>query len=634
MHDIHQILKQYWGFDKYRPLQEDIIHSVISGKDTLALLPTGGGKSICFQVPGLVMDGLCLVISPLIALMKDQVANLQKKGIKAAAVFSGLSYREIETLLDNCTYGNYKFLYISPERLITDDFRLRLKNMKINLFAVDEAHCISQWGYDFRPPYLKIAEVREQLPKVPVIALTATATHSVIEDIQTKLLFHRSNVFRRSFIRHNLSYVVRQTINKEQSLLDILTKVPGSAIVYVRNRKRTKSYSDYLNKHSITSDYYHAGLTPDERSRKQDIWLTGKKRVICCTNAFGMGIDKPDVRLVVHLDLPDSPEAYFQEAGRAGRDEKKAYAVLLIGKADLPTLKEKLNDSYPPLDFIKDVYHQLGSELRIAYHHGMNESFDFAVGSFSATHQWNPIRVLSALRILEQQEMLYMTDGVYSRSQIKVKADKSILYKFQVENKTLEPIIKFILRTSEGIFEDYVPIDEATIASRLKLPMEEVLKQLHILDQHGIFIYLPRKNNPQIIFLQPRWKRDELRLNVDFINARRKEYELRLKAIENYVTENHTCRTTVLVRYFGEVATGNCGICDVCVARKKSGLEPTEFSNIVKEVGDLLRTNAITSEALSQQLKIKLENIDTVMEYLLDAGKIERTEEGAIRWIP
>lgn len=634
MHNIHQILKKYWGFDTYRSLQEDIIHSVLSGKDTLALLPTGGGKSVCFQVPGIALDGLCLVISPLIALMKDQVANLQKKGIKAAAIFSGLGYRETETLLDNCTYGNYKFLYISPERLATDDFRLRLKNMKISLLVVDEAHCISQWGYDFRPPYLKIAEVREQLPKVPVIALTATATPSVVEDIQTKLLFAQSNVYRKSFIRHNLSYVVRQTINKEQSLLDILTKVPGSAIVYVRNRKRTKSYSDYLNIHGITADYYHAGLSPDERSRKQDNWLNGQKRVICCTNAFGMGIDKPNVRSVVHLDLPDSPEAYFQEAGRGGRDEKKSYAVLLIERADLPTLKEKLHDSYPPLDFIKEVYQQLGSTLRIAYHHGVNESFDFEVGSFSATHQWNPIRVLSALKILEQQEILYMTDGVYSRSQIKVKADKAVLYKFQVEHKSHEPIIKFILRTSEGIFEDYVNFDEQTIASRLKLPLEEVRKQLNTLDQHGIFSYLPRKNKPQIIFLQPRWKREELRLDVDFINARKNDYEQRLKTMENYVTENYTCRTRLLVRYFGEVAASDCGICDVCVARKKSGLQANEFSNIVKLVEDLLRERETAPETLNQQLKLKPENIDTVIDYLLDAGKIKRTEKGTIRWMP
>ncbi|MCW5909399.1 MAG: RecQ family ATP-dependent DNA helicase [Chitinophagales bacterium] len=633
MSTIHSILKQYWGFDAFRPLQEEIIHSVLQGNDTLALLPTGGGKSICFQVPALAKEGLCIVVSPLIALMKDQVQNLNSKGIKAAAVFSGLGVRETDTLLNNCTYGNYRFLYISPERLATEEFRTRMQQMKVSLLAVDEAHCISQWGYDFRPPYLRIAEVREQLKNIPVIALTATATPKVVEDIQEKLLFRKRNVFRKSFVRANLSYVVRQTGNKEQALLDILAKVNGSAVVYVRNRKKTKNFSDFLNRHNVKADFYHAGLDTDTRSRKQEEWIKNKTRVICCTNAFGMGIDKPDVRLVVHMDLPDSPEAYFQEAGRAGRDEKKAFAVQLVESNDLISLGEKLNDNFPETDFVKEVYERFFSGQRIAYHAGANESFDLDVGAFSSAQQWNPVRVLSAFKILEQQKILFLTDGVEHGSQVRIIASKDVLYKFQVEHKTLEPLLKFILRTSEGVFEDYVKTDETTIASRLKVTTDEVIRQLTVLDKRNILSYRPSKNKPQVILLQNRVPKEALRLDEKFIAARKADYEERLQAMRQYLTDNKTCRTRLLVQYFGETPPQDCGICDVCVARKRAGMSAKEFSEIVYRVENVLKDCALEPQIFYEKLNLKRESLNTTLEYLLEAGRITKTDEGAIQWV-
>ena len=630
MLNIHQILKQYWGFDKFRPLQEEIINSVLNGKDTLALLPTGGGKSICFQVPALAMDGLCLVISPLIALMKDQVYNLNKKGIKAVAIYSGLPLRQIDTLLDNCIYGNIKFLYISPERLASEDFRVRMQKMKIKLIAVDEAHCISQWGYDFRPPYLKIAEVREKLKHVPLIALTATATPVVVEDIQAKLLFTSKNVLQKSFVRNNLSYVVRQTMNKEKTMLDILSKVKGSAIVYVRNRKKTKEYSDYLNKHKVKADFYHAGLQPNERSKKQDDWISNKTRVICSTNAFGMGIDKPDVHLVIHMDVAESIEAYFQEAGRAGRDEKKAYAVQLIEQAVISQLDKKIEEGYPSVDFIKEVYNALGIHFRMAYNSGINENFDFDLGAFAEANKLNPLKVVSTLKLLEQHELLYVTDSVYSLSQIKAIAGKDVIANFLTKHKDLEPMVKFILRTSEGIFEDYVNVDELAIAPRLKIGAEETIRQIKLLDKFGIFSYLPRKNKLQIIFLQNRVKKEDLRLDNSFIEKRKNDLEKRLKAVRYYITENNHCRTRLLVKYFGEIIKDDCGICDVCVARKKSGLSAEAFSKIVAGIEDELKTSPLALEQLNHKLKVKAEELNTAIEYLSDAGRIGMNKNGEI----
>ncbi len=613
-------------------MQEEIIQSVLSGKDTLALLPTGGGKSICFQVPALAMEGVCLVISPLIALMKDQVYNLNQKGVKATAIYSGLPNRVIDTLLDNAVYGKIKFLYISPERLSSDDFRVRMEKMKISLLAVDEAHCISQWGYDFRPPYLKIADIREHLKNIPVIALTATATLEVVTDIQEKLLFKQKNVLQKSFVRKNLSYVIRQTPNREQTMLDILSKVKGSAIVYVRNRKRTKEYSDFLNKHKVKSDFYHAGLEPNDRSRKQDDWIKNKTRVICCTNAFGMGIDKRDVRVVIHMDLAESIEAYFQEAGRAGRDEKKAYAVQLFEKSDVIELDKKIKEGFPDIAFIKEIYESLCSYLRIAFNDGMNRSCDFDLGNFSDTIKQNPVKVMSALKFLEQQELLYITESVYQLSQIKCICSKETLTRFQEQNKKLEPVIKFILRTSEGVFEDFVVVDEQAIAPRLKISVEEVISQLAALHKFKIFNYRQRKNKPQLFFLQNRVKKEDLRLDRDFIIKRKQDFEKRLKSVRNYITENNICRTRLLVKYFGETIAEDCGICDVCVAQKKSGLSAEEFSKIVAAVENELKESPLSTTQLIEKLKLKTEYANTAIDYLLDKGKAGTTEDGKIKW--
>jgi len=630
--NIHQILKQYWGFEQFRPLQEEIIQSVLDGKDTLALLPTGGGKSICFQVPALAMEGMCLVISPLIALMKDQVYNLNQKGIKATAIYSGLPNRVIDTLLDNAVYGKIKFLYISPERLASEDFRVRMLKMKISVLAVDEAHCISQWGYDFRPPYLKIAEVREQLKKIPVIALTATATSEVVTDIQEKLLFKQKNVLQKSFVRKNLSYVIRQTAHREQTMLEILSKVKGTAVVYVRNRKKAKEYADYLNKHKVKADFYHAGLEPNERSRRQEDWIKNKTRVICCTNAFGMGIDKPDVRLVIHMDLAESIEAYFQEAGRAGRDEKKAYAVQVHEKNDLVELDRKIKEGFPAVDFIKEVYESLCNHLRIALNDGINRGYDFDLGSFSDATKQNPIKVMSALKILEQQELLYISESVFQLSQVKCVCSKETLTRFQEQNKKLEPVVKFVLRTSEGVFEDFVPVDEQAYAPRLKITTEEVINQLTTLHKFKIFNYQPRKNKPQIFFLQNRVKKTDLRLDRDFINKRKEDFEKRLTAVRNYVMDNNVCRTRLLVKYFGETIAENCGICDVCVAQKKSGLSAEEFSKIVAAVENELKQSALSTAELVQKLNLKTEYANTAVDYLLDKGKINTTPDGKVKW--
>ena len=633
MHDIHQILKQYWGFDQFRPLQRDIIEAVLRKEDTLALLPTGGGKSICFQVPALANDGLCLVVSPLIALMKDQVQNLTNRGIRAAALYSGMTYRQIDTMLDACIYGDYKFLYVSPERLAGEEFQVRMEKMNISLLAVDEAHCISQWGYDFRPPYIKIAEVREKLKGVPVIALTATATPGVVNDIQEKLLFKKKHVLQQSFVRKNLSYVVRQTRNKEQSLLDILTKVNGSAIVYARNRKKTKEFSDYLNKHNIKSDFYHAGLDPLVRSEKQDSWISNKTRVICSTNAFGMGIDKADVSLVIHMDLADSLEAYFQEAGRAGRNEKKAYAVQLTDAFDLSFLDKKIEESFPSLHLIKDVYQSLCTYLRVAYNSGINNSFDFDLRAFSEHCKLHQTKTYSALKILEQQGIIYLAEGVSNLSMVKAIAAKDVIYKFQTDHKKYEALIKFILRTSEGVFMDFVPVEESVIATRLKISVQQTVEQLEALHQMKIINYQQRKEKSQIVFLQNRVKREDLWLDTEFIKSRKANFEEKLKAVKYYVTENNMCRTRLLVKYFGETIEHDCGICDVCTGNKKTGLSTAGFSEIVAAIENELRQSALTGAQIKTKLHIHDADLDKAINFLLDAGKITWADELNLKWV-
>ncbi len=632
MHNIHHLLKQYWGFDAFRPLQEDIIRSVLAGNDTLALLPTGGGKSICFQVPGLAIDGMCLVISPLIALMKDQVQNLNNRGIKAVAIHSGLQSRTIDALLDNCMLGKVKFLYLSPERLATDDFRARMERMNIRLLVVDEAHCISQWGYDFRPPYLQIAEVRAVLKDVPVIALTATATRDVVKDIQAKLQFKKEHVFSKSFVRPNLSYVVRQTLDKEKTLLDILNKMKGSAIVYVRSRQRTRRYAELLNKHRIKADYYHAGLPPNERSRKQEDWIKNKTRVICCTNAFGMGIDKPDVRVVIHMDLADSPEAYFQEAGRAGRDEQKAYAVQLYSADDTDALDEKLKDGFPDADYVRRLYEELMQQLVVPLHTGAEKSYPLDIALLAKSRQLNPVKATAAIKLLEQQQVLQLNENANTQSQIKCIAGKDALSIFQQQHKKLEPLVKMILRTSEGVFEDFVGVDEEAIAQRLKITESELARQLAALHTYRIFSYIPRTEKPRVTLLQNRVKKEDLRLDRSFIAQRKHDYENRLQAIKKYITDNTVCRTRQLVTYFGETTATDCGICDVCIDKKKNNLSNDSFTGLTGAIENVLRQQALTVAELANAVVATPATLQPVLEFLLDKGDISTTSDGKLKW--
>lgn len=585
---IHEILLKYWGYSAFRPLQEDIINSVLQGKDTLALMPTGGGKSLCFQVPAMAKEGVCLVISPLIALMKDQVHNLKKRGIIASAIFSGMNKREIDIVLENCIHGKTKFLYLSPERLTTEIFRERVKSMKVSLLAVDEAHCISQWGYDFRPPYLQIAELRELLPDIPILALTATATEEVKKDIQQKLKFKNENVFQKSFERKNLSYAVLYEEGKLNKMADIFQKVKGSGIVYVRNRKKTKEIAEHLQRKKIVADFYHAGLDAKIRSDKQDRWINNKTRIMVCTNAFGMGIDKPDVRVVVHLDLPESLEAYYQEAGRAGRDEKKSYAVLFYTDSDKFELERKLKENFSPIEEIKQVYQALGNYFQIAIGAGAGESFDFEIADFCNTYKFKPSLVFNSIKILEQNNLIATTDSVFIPSRAMLTVNKNELYQFELENKKFEPIIKVILRSYEGVFENFTPINETELARILKTEKTEVADLLHKLHEYGIIHYAPVKNKPQIVFLLPREDKKYLNINKEFLEERKKVYEKKIKSVIRFSSEKTICRSSMLLEYFGEKNISHCRICDVCLKRNKLELNDSEFENIQNEIKNIL----------------------------------------------
>jgi len=528
-----EILKKYWGYDAFRPMQEDIIWSILEGNDTLALLPTGGGKSICFQVPALLQDGICIVVSPLISLMKDQVDNLQKRSIAAKAIYSGMSYRQIDELLDNCIYGRTKLLYLSPERLKSELAIERISKMNVNLIAVDEAHCISQWGYDFRPSYLEINEIRKLHPEVPVVALTATATTDVVDDIQEKLEFKKGKIFQNSFKRENLAYVVRKEENKEEKLLDILNKVPGTSVVYVRNRRKTKDIANFLRRNNIAADFYHGGLDGESRSKKQSNWIDGKTRAIVATNAFGMGIDKPDVRSVVHLDLPDNLEAYFQEAGRGGRDGKKSFAALLFSDADKKKLFKHFEASFPELKEIKRVYQALGSYLQLAVGGGLGRSYDFDLVSFCSNFKLDILTSLNSLRHLEKMGWISMTESVYMPSTVKIKISREEMYDFQLKNPKLEKFIKLLLRANTGIFTDFVLIREGQLANILKTETKKIISALDLLNKEGIIIYRQKKDSPQLIFLKERVSVENLKLDVKLYNFLKDRAKFRIdKAIE------------------------------------------------------------------------------------------------------
>ena len=624
MNKYQEILKQYWGYDSFRDLQEEIITSIGEGKDTLGLMPTGGGKSITFQVPALAQEGICIVITPLIALMKDQVQNLRKRGIKALAVYSGMTRQEILTALENCIFGDYKFLYISPERLDTDIFRTKLRSMKVSMITVDESHCISQWGYDFRPAYLKIAEIRELLPEVPVLALTATATPEVVTDIQARLKFREGNVFRMSFERKNLAYIVRKTDNKTKELLYILQRISGSAIIYVRNRRRTKEITELLMNEGITADFYHAGLDNAVKDLRQKRWQSGEVRVMVATNAFGMGIDKPDVRIVLHLDLPDSPEAYFQEAGRAGRDGEKAYAVILYSKSDKTTLHKRVVDTFPDKEYILNVYEHLQYYYQMAMGDGFQCIREFNLEEFCRKFKYFPVPVDSALKILTQAGYLEYTDEQDNSSRILFTIRRDELYKLREMGKEAEALIQSILRSYTGVFTDYAYISEESLAVRTGLTRQQIYNILVTLTKRRIVDYIPRKKTPYIIYTRERLELRFLHIPASVYEERKARYEARIKAMEEYVTTENICRSRMLLRYFGEKNEHNCGQCDVCLSKRATdNLSEESYEEVKRQILDLLSHSPLTPAETADQIKAEKEDIGQVIRYLLDEGELK-----------
>lgn len=617
-----EILAQYWGYPAFRPLQEEIISSVLQGKDTLALLPTGGGKSLCFQVPALCRPGICLVISPLIALMKDQVYQLRQRNIPAEAIHSGMRYQEIDRILDNCVYGNVRFLYLSPERLLTDIAIARIQRMPVNLIAVDEAHCISQWGYDFRPPYLEIARIREWMPQVPVLALTATATPEVVVDIQEKLQFRQPNPMQKSFSRPNLAYVVRPSEGKEEQLADILKKVGGSGVVYVRNRRRTREIAELLRKQQISADFYHAGLSPEERSRKQDDWIQNNTRIMVSTNAFGMGIDKPDVRVVVHMEPPDSLEAYFQEAGRAGRDEKKAYAVLLFNPNDLTQLERQHELAFPETGEIRRVYQALGSYFQLATGGGAGVSFDFDLSEFARIYQFEAVTAFNCLKVLEQEGWISLSDAVFHPATLEILVDKDNLYDYQLKHPAYDKILKLILRTYQGVWTGPVTLHEKRLAGFLKIQTSELGAAFQRMQDDQILHYTPVREKPQLCFLKERIPAQNLNINQKAYEARRQRHWARIQEVIAY-TATLRCRSQFLLAYFGETNAPACGECDVCLQQKKQGIQADDFQRYRQKIRQTLRHESLqVDELLSAFSDSQRALVLEALELLLMEGQV------------
>ena len=622
MSQFHKILKKYWGYDSFRPLQLDIIESVASGVDTLALLPTGGGKSITFQVPAMAKDGLCLVITPLIALMKDQVENLKKRNIKAMAIYSGMSMSEISTAFDNCIYGDYKFLYLSPERLQTQLFTDRLQNLPVNLVAIDEAHCISQWGFDFRPSYLQIHKIREILPDVPFLALTASARPEVQDDICKYLELKSANIIRKSFFRDNLVYVVRETNDKIGQLVKICNSVKGTGIVYVSTRRRTKEVAEMLRSKRISADYYHGGLTNEVRSQKQESWQRGYTRVVVATNAFGMGIDKADVRFVVHLNLPDSMEAYYQEAGRGGRDEKKAFAALLYNKADVTNINKRVAEMFPEIEVIKRVYSAVCNYLNIPYGSGKGMSFDFNIKEFSDNFKFELLTAFHSLKYLQKEGYLILSDEISNPSKVHFLIARDALYNFQIRNNNFDAFIKLLLRTYEGMFSVYVGIDENKLAKIAKVSVDVIYNYLSRLDKLGVIHYIPPRKGPQIVFNIERLKPEYLFISQSDYKIRLEAEQNRVNGVLSYATRNY-CRSKSILEYFCEENATNCGKCDFCLRK-----ENVSFKELEQQVLALLHNQSLSLDIVVSKLKVSKSETISVLDYLVDEGVIRRLTDG------
>ena len=627
------VLVKYWGYPSFRPMQEDIVDSVIEGHDTLALLPTGGGKSICFQVPAMAMDGVCIVVTPLISLMKDQVLHLKRINISASAIYSGMHPSEVEIAYNKAVFGNLKFLYVSPERLLTDAFIEAIKKMKVCLLAIDESHCISQWGYDFRPPYLKIAEIRPYIPNTPVLALTATATPKVVEDIQLRLGFKQQNVFQTSYERKNVTYNVIKVADKYGLMYRLFMKMEsGSGIVYVRSRKRTKVIADWLQSTGISATFYHAGIDAKTRDERQKLWMDGKIKVIVATNAFGMGIDKPDVRVVIHMDLPDSLEAYFQEAGRAGRDLKPSEAFLLVSDTDIKQLKENLQQSYPELDRIKAIYDAIGNYLQIPVGAGNGQSYPFDMNEFAKSYDFSLLEVFNSLKLMEREGFFALSEAMDAPSQLMIKASREDLYRFQVEYAEFDSIIKYLLRNYPGILSDFVKIKEEQISQKLGVDVEKVENTLKKLEKYNFLTYIQRSDKPQIQYLTERQDTRYFALSDEVYKDRKDDATQRVQAVIDFVNNDSECRSVQLLRYFGEKIKSRCGKCDVCNIRNQMKINDEEFKNISDIILEELKKRVVPLYETPSLAKNFLEEkvLETV-RWMLDNGTIEQDENGNLK---
>ncbi len=616
------ILRKHWGYPDFRGIQRDIIESIGNGKDTLGLMPTGGGKSITFQVPALAQEGVCVVITPLIALMKDQVLHLREKGIRADAIYSGRTHNEILQVLENCVYGGIKILYVSPERLSSELFQVKLRHMKVSFITVDEAHCISQWGYDFRPAYLRIADIRELKPDAPILALTATATPEVIDDIQERLEFREKNVFRMSFERKNLAYIVRNTTDKRGQLLHILNHVEGCAIVYARSRKRTKETAEWLTANDIKATHYHAGLDAEVKDKHQQAWLNDEARVMVATNAFGMGIDKPDVRLVIHIDCPDSLEAYFQEAGRAGRDGNKSYAVLLYDDSDTRKLERRVAETFPEKDYIRDVYEHLAYFYQMAVGCGRGKTFEFNINKFCVTYKYFPIPVNSALHLLERSGYIYYDDDPDNSARLKFLLGRNELYHLENISPTADAVITALLRLYGGLFTDYVYIDEGFVALQAKLTMPEVYQVLKTLSKRRIVDFIPRRKTPYITYTQDREDGDNVIIPREVYEDRRDQYAKRINSVISYANNDNVCRSRQLLDYFGEETWKDCQHCDVCISHKGELVQEDRLKPIRNQILDMLKDGEKHQVTELFSMNIPRESLHEALEELLSENKI------------